>query len=77
MDKALERAKICLIVLHLEGISVKLQSAIHQDFPRWGDDPQKLDIGYIRNLTLTGIGPIRIGEKGDRVISFENKNNSF
>jgi hypothetical protein len=38
-----------------EGISVKLQSAIHQDFPRWGDYPEKLDIEYLTNLTQTGI----------------------
>ena len=37
-----------------EGISVKMQSAIHQDFPRWGDFPEKLDINYITNLTKTG-----------------------
>jgi hypothetical protein len=31
-----------------------VQSAIHEDFPRWGDDPQKLDLEYLKNLTETG-----------------------
>jgi len=44
----------CSWCLTPEGISVKLQSAIHQDFPRWGDYPEKLDIKYLTNLTQTG-----------------------
>jgi hypothetical protein len=37
-----------------EAISIKLRSAIHQDFPRWGDYPEKLDLAYIAGLIKNG-----------------------
>ena len=50
----------CSWCLTPEGISVKLQSAIHQDFPRWGDYPDKLDIEYLTNLTQTGFQDLQL-----------------
>lgn len=37
-----------------EGISVKLRSAGHHDFPRWGDYPEKLNLSYISGLVKNG-----------------------
>lgn len=37
-----------------EGIRLKLISAQKDDKPRWGDYPEKLDLGYIANLISNG-----------------------
>ena len=37
-----------------EGLSIKLRSAIHQDFPRWGDFPEKLRLDFLMDLKQTG-----------------------
>ena len=37
-----------------EGIRIKMMSAQNSDQPRWGDDPDKLKVEYIRRLINTG-----------------------
>ena len=44
----------CSWCLKPEDIRVKLLSALNVDFPRWGDYPEKLRLGYIRSLIANG-----------------------
>ena len=37
-----------------EGVSIKLRSAIHQDFPRWGDFPEKLKLDFLSDVIENG-----------------------
>ena len=36
------------------GILVKLSSAQSEDKPRWGDYPDKMELGYLQSLVKTG-----------------------
>ena len=45
----------CSWCTNLEGMRIKLVSAINADFPRWGDYPQKRKIPYIEGLVKRGV----------------------
>jgi len=45
----------CSWCVDVEGIRVKLTSAQNGDFPRWGDNPAKLNTTYIQRLIANGV----------------------
>ncbi len=45
----------CSWCFDVEGIRIKLVSAINADFPRWGDYPEKQDLDYIKSLVRKGM----------------------
>ncbi len=45
----------CSWCLSVENLAVKLVSAVNEDFPRWGDYPEKLKPEYLRNLVRNGL----------------------